>query len=212
MKCNMIAAATGLLFVGAGVATASVTDITEGEVDVGVNYADGAWDLHIHDEENEIEYEPGEAQFVGRFPSAGPFIFPAVENPALPFTGIGAEELAPGTFVGDTYTLNLVGLSGPGSFQLTRPDPLGVTVIWDSLDGLTPADSYGGIAGGHEHLNWVFSAPGEYLLTVQAQATLPGGVVTTSDPTVYTFQVLVPEPATLGAAAMVAGLVLRRRR
>src|SRR5688572_10129161 len=37
------------------------TLLTTEHVDVGLAFEDGAWDLHLHDETNDVEYGPGEA-------------------------------------------------------------------------------------------------------------------------------------------------------
>jgi surface-anchored protein len=210
--CKCVAVVCSAFLASSAAPVMALTDLTEGEIDVGVNYEDGAWDLHIHDETNEMEFAPDEARYVGTFPAGGPYVFPAVEDPMLPFVGIGAEELVAGTFVGDTVALKLVGLNGPGTFKLTRPGVFGLTTIYDTTDGLSVADVYAVAAGGHEHLNWEFSAVGVYTLTVEATATLPGGVLTSSGPVDYTFVVAVPEPTALAALTALAGVGLRRRR
>ncbi len=210
--CNMIACVTCLCFSATAVTSKAVVDIVSGEVDLGVNYAAGAWDLHIHDELNELEYAPDAARYVGRFPAGGPFVFPAVQNPGLPYIGIGAEELAAGTFVGDAFSLRLVAVTGPGTFELTKPDPFGVVSVMNSSDGLSAADTYAGISGGHEHFNWVFSAVGTYMLTFDASATLPGSIASSSGPVDFTFVVAVPEPTTLSAVAGGMLAITRRRR
>jgi hypothetical protein len=43
------------------IATLSVqaqTTLTTGHLDLGIAYENGGWDLHVHDELNDIEYEP----------------------------------------------------------------------------------------------------------------------------------------------------------
>lgn len=38
--------------------------LSHGHADVGIGYADGSWDFHVHDEEADIEYEPGQVVLV----------------------------------------------------------------------------------------------------------------------------------------------------
>lgn len=190
-----------------------VVDLTSGEVDVGINYdLVDAWDFHIHDEINELEYEPDEAQFVGRFDSTlSTFIFPQIEDPSLPYIGIGTEELQDGIFVNDEVTLKLVGLVGPGNFRLTQSDPLGGEIVYmDSSDGFA-TDAIVRLAGTHDHFNWEFSAIGTYTLEFEASGTLVGGGLT-SGRAAYTFVIAVPEPATLTLIAGAGALALFRRR
>ncbi len=195
-----------------------------GDVDVGLAYEGGAWDLHVHDETTDIEYEPGDAvlqagassettvpndpnfSFLGS-PGAPVWILPQTEDPSLLFLGIATEEIDPGTFVGDEITLTLSGVAGPGSFSLYQTDQFGVpTVFMDSSDGITAGDFTIRPTGGHEHFNWAFTAPGTYTVDLIASGTLAGGGgFTSSGPVGYTFEV-VPEPGTVGLL-IVAGLV-----
>ena len=39
---------------------AQPVNLSTGEVDIGLAFEAGAWDLHAHDETTDIEYEPGE--------------------------------------------------------------------------------------------------------------------------------------------------------
>jgi len=224
-------AVTLLAALGAAPALRATTVFTEGEIDVGIGYEAGAWDLHIHDEANDIEYEPGEGLFcvpasAARTVPADPafaflgaagstvYILPQIEIPGVPFVGIGADEVAAGDFQGDVVSLSLVGLTGPGDFSLFTVDGFGVpTVYWNSADGF--GDVLSVAAGGHAHYNWAFTAPGDYSVALQAFGVLADGTTTRSDIANYQFKV-VPEASTVLAGGVLAagalGLVLRRRR
>jgi surface-anchored protein len=228
MKTKLLLA--GLL--SAGLPTHGQTVLQNEHVDIGIAYEDGAWDLHIHDEDNDVEYEPGDAilqvnagaettvssnplfNFLGTAGSAT-WILPAVEDPSLLFLGFGAEEIESGLFVGDTLNMYLRGVSGPGEFALFDFDGLtgDPRVFMNSRDGFTAADLFVAPAGGHTHLNWAFSAPGTYTVSFEASGILAdGNVFTSSGPVDYTFHV-VPEPDTwalLGLGAL--GLVFCKAR
>jgi surface-anchored protein len=222
-----------LALVLAGLPAGAQTILSTEHVDVGVNYADGEWDLHVHDETNDAEYEPGDVilrvnaaaqttvpdnplfNFLGA-PGGPVWILPNTQNPDLLFLGIGAEELESGLFVGDSVTLRLHGLSGPGHFALFDFNSLGEPLaLMNSRDGFSAADAFTVIPGGHSDLNWAFSAPGLYTLSFEASGTLAdGNRFTSSGPVDYTFEV-VPEPGTWTLLALCLGgawLMARRRR
>jgi surface-anchored protein len=208
------------------------TVLSTEHVDIGVNYEDGAWDLHIHDETNDVEYEPGDAilrvnaealttvssnplfNFLGT-PGSPLWLLPNTQNPGLLFLGFGAEELASGLFVGDSVSLRLHSVSGPGEFAVFDFNSLGEPrVVMNSRDGFSAADTFAVVPGGHSDMNWAFSQPGLYTVNFEASGTLAdGGVFTSSGPVAYTFQV-VPEPSTWALMAMGLGgaWLLGRRR
>lgn len=210
---------------------AAPTILTEGEVDIGIAYENGAWDLHAHDEVNDVEYAPDEALFcvpaaAAQTVPADPafsflgaagstvYVLPQTEVAGLLFLGIGSEEIAPGDFQGDVLNLTLASLTGPGDFSLFTVDGFGVpTVYWNSADGL--GDTFVVPTGGHAHYNWGFTAPGDYSVGLQASGVLADGTTTVSDIANYQFKV-VPEASTVLAGGVLAagalGLVLRRRR
>jgi surface-anchored protein len=204
--------------------------LTSGHADVGVGYDLGAWDLHVHDEESNTEYEPGEVvlgvgetafntvpanpafSFLG---TAGSpiWVLPSAENPELLFLGLGTEELAPGLFVNNQVQLSLVNVSGPGDFFLYELNFLGAPLVrMNSRDGYSSTDAMTLLAGSHKHANWVFSALGDYEVTFQASGILDDGLNTLSlsDPVTYQFTV-VPEPGALALFALGGGLWLLRR-
>lgn len=133
-----------------------------GHADIGLAYEDGAWDLHVHDETNDTEYEPGGALlFVGpdaktvqpagsqwEFLGAGAgndlWVLPQNQNPNLLFLGVGTEEVEPGAFASYLETdprvnataawvrLTLRDVRGPGEFSVFQTDAFGNPIVWMS--------------------------------------------------------------------------------
>jgi surface-anchored protein len=220
-----------------GLASQAQTILTNQHADIGVTYEGGAWNLHIHNETEDIEYSPpsglaGAILQVGTVASgtvpANPlfsflgaagspvWILPNTQNPNLIFLGFGAEELETGLFVGDSVNMALSSISGPGEFAVFDFDFFGnPTALMNTRDGITAGDSVSLVAGAHNDLNWAFSAPGTYTVNFEASGTLvDGNVFTASGPVAYTFQV-VPEPSSMalaGVGALALLLVRKMRR
>ncbi|MGW6195781.1 choice-of-anchor M domain-containing protein [Kribbella sp. NPDC055110] len=181
--------------------------LDQGHVDVvGIAYENGAFDVHVHDEEHGVEYSPSEVELVAKPSSeiavpedpayrflgtAGSraWVLPQVQDPSLLWPGIGAEEIAPGVFAGDSLKVDVVGVSGPADVSIFTTDAFGApTVLADSGDGLP--DTINTTAGGHLHANWAFEAPGYYTLKVRVSGTLAAtGKHVTSGIATYCFKV-----------------------
>lgn len=210
--------------------------ITHSHVDIGFAYEDGAWDLHLHDETYDIEYSPpSEAvlfvsdagkttvpgspsfSFLG---SAGTpiWILPRNQNPALPFLGVGTEELEASDWVGAVVTLTLKAVAGPGEFAAWDSDSFGQpSVKFNTRDGLDAADHLTVLAESHAHYDWSFSAPGRYVLTFEGSGTHVVDGFVASGPVDYLVDVsftAVPEPEHYAAVLGVglAGFAMWRRR
>jgi surface-anchored protein len=182
--------------------------LDQGHVDViGIAFENGAFDLHVHDEEHAAEYAPEEVQLVakpgseiavpddpqyGFLGAAGDpvWVLPQVQNPDLLWPGIGTEEVEPGVFTGDALKVDIVGASGPADVSIFTTDAFGApTVLADSGDGLP--DRINTSAGGHLHANWAFEAPGTYKLKVRVSGTLAAtGKNVTSPIATYVFKVV----------------------
>lgn len=210
--------------------------LTEGHTDVGIDYDAGAnlWDLHIHDEVHGVEYSPPSDALLfvknsahGTVPTGIPWTFlgtagsdvwtlPKVQDPDLLFLGFGAEEIDTGIFQDDQFTMSLRAVSGPGTFVVYDTDSFGnPELLMSSRDGIDGSDAVLVPAGEHRHVNWAFSAPGDYVVTFDASGIRQAdSQFTDSGPVEYFFRVqAVPEP---GAAAIFglggALLAFHRRR
>jgi surface-anchored protein len=201
---------------------AHTATLSRGHVDVGVGYEAGEWDLHVHDEERDIEYEPDivvlevhghgmrkvpDDPRYGFLGKAGRpiWVLPEVEDHDLLFLGLAAEEVETGVFVDDQITLSLKSVTGPGEFFLYHTDALGTPVVsMNSADGVDEGDARMLVAGSHSHANWVFTSPGSYRIGLQASGVLTSdGSVSTSEIAEYRFEV---EPARLGGGHVDVGV------
>jgi surface-anchored protein len=181
--------------------------LATGHVDViGVAYEDGELDLHVHDEENDAEYQPGEVTlqalpaaettvpadpafgFLGA-PGDPVWILPQLENPDLLFAGLATEEIEAGDLAGDQVQVTLA-VIGPGDVAVYIEDELGLPseILFDTDDG--SRDMFTLTAGGHVHANWAFSEPGNYHWVVAATARDAATNAFVADAGIYHFQVL----------------------
>ncbi|MCS7091549.1 MAG: choice-of-anchor M domain-containing protein [Verrucomicrobiota bacterium] len=214
----LLTSAAGLL---AAVSLSGQTWLWHGHADLGVNYQNGVWELHIH-HGSLGKFEPEEVvlsvdviaasntvptgavwSFLG---SAGSpvWILPQNHDPNLLFLGLGAEELGTGVFTGDQVMLTLESVQGPGQFALYETDPFGTPQLFmNSGDGVDGNDRIPLTAGQHRHAHWAFTAPGSYQLSFVASGTLAaGGGFLASAPVAFRFEVApVPEP---GLAALLS--------
>lgn len=205
--------------------------ITSGHADIGVAYENSAWDLHVHDEVNDIEYEPGAAvfrldtnthitipanpaySFLGAAGNSA-WVLPQTQQDDKVFLGLGAEELSATDWNG-SIQLTLKGVAGPGSLAVWDNDAFGnPTVLLNSANGIDASEKLVLQPGGHTHLNWGFTAPGDYSVTFEASGTHIVDGVTSSGDATYQFSV-VPEPGPV-ALAMVgfaaAAIAFARKR
>lgn len=181
--------------------------LDEGHVDgPSIGYEAGEWDIHIHDEETDTEYEPecailkakDEAEtavpadpafsFLGS-PGDPVWILPQIEDPDLLYLGYATEEIDDTTFVDDEIDWTVVDVDGPGAFIVYTVDGFGSpTVLFNSNNPLPQTQTIP--TGTHAHANWAFTAPGTYTVTYKASGELEGGGgPTTSDEVEFTFQV-----------------------
>ena len=181
--------------------------IGPGHADVGINYEDGEWDLHIHDEETDSEYEPSGAAYyvapaaLGARPDGAEFDFigvaagqpfyrlPQSQNPELLLLGLGTEEMEPGTFEGGIVRARLLAVNGPGHFSVWRSTDDGPAVAFSTADGVTEADFVDLLEAAHADFNWGFTAAGRYEVTIEASGTLIGETEPTSGAATYYFVV-----------------------
>ena len=177
--------------------------LAEGDVDIGIAYEGDEFEPHIHDEEAELEYEPGQGLFhlrpIGLLarPDSPAFDFIGVpagadfyrfsQNPigGLLYLGFGAEELVNGVFANDEVTFRVLAVDGPGQISIWNNTDTGPQVLVATTDGLTAADQRPLVAGSHTHSNWGFSARGLYAVTVQFNGVLVDGTSKVSEPATY---------------------------
>jgi hypothetical protein len=211
------------------------TILTTEHVDIGVGYEGGDWDLHLHDEDNQVELEaddtlvyvgseakttqPGSStwSFLGAGAGNDVWILPQTQNNNLVFLGVAGEEIEAGVFDGNVVNLFLSAVrpgSGTGHFSIYSVDSFGApTVRMASSDGITSADVLPVPVGGHAHYNFAFTGTGIWEVDLFAQGSIGGNLVTSDVQTYYFGVEAVPEPATMSVLA-VAGLaaMLKRRR
>lgn len=217
MKLKNIIATAALAGLSLTQALAAPTIFSRGHTDVGIAFEGGAFDLHVHAEEYDLEAEPGAAvlrvlptaenaipsnpafSFLGA-PGAPVWILPQdggdAEAAGLLFLGIGSEEIAPGTFAGDLSMAltNVVFTPEPGAapgadFSVFTVNSSGIpSVLMSTHDGVDSADTTTFAPGGHAHVNWAFTQPGRYVVSFSVTGTPTGGAPVTSSAS-YTFVV-----------------------
>ncbi|MEV1155149.1 choice-of-anchor M domain-containing protein [Micromonospora chokoriensis] len=194
--------------VPAQAATTSVVAFNSGHLDlVDIAYEDGALEVGVHDEDNDVEYGADEVKlivkrqakvtvpadpafaFLGTPGVSTVWVLPQIENANLVWPGIAAEEIEAGVFAGDALTLSVKSVSGPGQLAIYTENAVGQpTILADSGDGLPDALTV--TAGDHTHANWAFDQAGSYKVTVRATGTLAAtGQRVTSEPATLRFTV-----------------------
>ncbi|MFO1487397.1 MAG: choice-of-anchor M domain-containing protein [Verrucomicrobiota bacterium] len=209
-----------------GLTSQAQSILYDGHTDVGIDYdsALNAWNLHVHHEVTDTEYSPPsdavlfvKNSALGTVPAGAPWSFlgaagsdlwilPKVQDPNLLFLGFGAEEIAAGTFLNDQFTMSLKGVTGPGNFAVFDTDSFDNPVVWmNSADGINGSDSRVLPSGDHSHVNWGFTAPGDYTVLFEASAfRASDSQFTTSGDVAYTFRVeAVPEPSPIAFASLI---------
>jgi surface-anchored protein len=206
------------------------TFLTSGHADIGIAYAAGLFDLHVHDGETDTEFSPPSGAVLvvgsaaqtttpGALSALAPvgsslWILPKTENPSLLFLGFGTEELTIADWTG-TLSLSLKSVSGPGNFGIYDVGTFGdIQLKMNSADGVTAGDSLSLVPGSHGHYNLTFTAPGDYTIGLEASGIHAVDGAVTSGTVNYSFTV-VPEPeeyAALAAAGLLGFAVWRRSR
>jgi surface-anchored protein len=130
--------------------------LTNEHADIGIGYAGGVWNLHVHDEDNDLEFDPADVllfvapeartsrpagsafDFIGVGAGENYWRLPQTQNPSLLFLGVSAGEVAPGTF-GSYNPFDESGGRVSGSGPWLRLDLLGISgpghfSVWQSTD------------------------------------------------------------------------------
>jgi surface-anchored protein len=196
----------------------------------GIAFSGGLWDIHIHNEELDQEFDPSTTlihvhdlhlqnrpagaqwDFLGPTPPAGqPMWFTSQTETDLAnklLLGLETAEVPNGVFVGDQITVSMLALRGPGHFSWYRTstgDPVtGTPTV--SLSSFAGPSSFVTDVGNHVDFSSAFSQPGFYEIDIQVSGNLVGGGTSESDVVTYNFLVsAVPEPGTLSLMAVAGG-------
>jgi surface-anchored protein len=189
-----------------------------GHVHVQIGFRDNTWDLHVYDfdsgrsEASEnvfgvglgarrpIPADPRFEAFLG--PAGGSvWILPQNEVEGLLNLGVGTTGIRAGVFESNMLRLVLRRLEGPGDFAVFSNGSLGEPVVHlASRDGISGTQDRLNVpaVSGHLHVNWAFTAPGDYVVGLGVEGRLvAGGVMTASETVEYRFRVEGPKPARL---------------
>jgi hypothetical protein len=214
-----------------------------GHGDIGAALTGGELELHYHFEDDAQgangtitagEYGPsafsiavpnpsvarpaGSAwDFLGA-PTDQVWFLPQSSDPDKPFLGFGLEDLTASDWNG-ALTWNLVGMTAPagGSFALWQNDAFGnPTAFMSTVDGISTADSFSQVAGGHEHFNLGFTREGIFELQFRISGT-HNTLGFLSNTATFAFVSGVPEPSSMAllgctGAGCIAGWWRRRGR
>lgn len=142
--------------------------------------------FHLTDRQRSTVPEAPGYDFIGE---AGSEIWLVQERyqPETLWAGWETETVPTGLFEGDTITLELNDVEGPGNVELFASSPMGAERLLSSSE--PSLRSMTEFAGAHSHANWVFTAPGDYALTFTASAKLPSGETVESEASTYCFTV-----------------------
>ncbi|GIJ49251.1 hypothetical protein Val02_61370 [Virgisporangium aliadipatigenens] len=124
----------------------------------------------------------------------GAQVIPLVENIALDVPWLGLAVRGSGAGRGATRAsevrLSATALEGPGRLAVYLTHALGEPQVYvDSADGLSTVDSAVLPPDAHTHVNWAFSAPGVYRVTLSAALSTPDGAWTPVGAGTFTFAV-----------------------
>ncbi|MFI2276294.1 MULTISPECIES: choice-of-anchor M domain-containing protein [Catenuloplanes] len=174
-----------------------------GHVDVGPRFRDGAFRVQIHDDEatppvwrspdeavirvrdtaaQEIPDDPAYA-FLGAPAGTSVHVLPQTQREDVVWLGWNTQD--PGLLerAGRGVTMNLRGVQGPGKLTVfLQSGTLGAPqVLWNSDDAYPQALWVD--RNTHTHANWVFGAPGVYLVALDVTAELADGGTATASTT-----------------------------
>ncbi|MET9253919.1 anchored repeat ABC transporter, substrate-binding protein [Streptomyces sp. NPDC003717] len=110
----------------------------------------------------------------------GANVIPLVEDIGLDVLWLGLRVRGEGEARGATRSsdilLSATDVQGPGDLVAYLTESLGrPETYFDSGDGLTAEDTTSLPPAAHTHLNWAFTEPGVYRLTLEAKLKNPGG-------------------------------------
>ncbi|PJJ55682.1 choice-of-anchor M domain-containing protein [Compostimonas suwonensis] len=178
-------------------------ELGHGHVDLGPRFVDGQWRLQAHDDSAEppvwrslddVVLRVGDAAlltvpddpayaFLGLPAGAQVHVVPQTQDPDVVWVGWNTQDPAVMAAIDRGVTLGVTQVEGPGELVVyLQSGNLGEPqVLWDSTKAM-PQDVWVDVDT-HTHANWVFSAPGVYLVGVRVAAELASGESVASDAT-----------------------------
>jgi putative ABC transporter-associated repeat protein len=167
--------------------------LTSGHADIGPRVIDGAWRVQVRDDTTKpptwrdtddvvvhaldatrTTVPTGEAYTFLGTPGADVWVLPQVQRQDVVWLGWNTQDPSVATAIRRELTWRVHRVDGPGAFVLFLTGNFGAPeVVFDSRRPL-PQDS-GVEANTHVHGNWVFTAPGTYLIDVEMSATSQQG-------------------------------------
>ena len=171
------------------------TEISAGHVDMGPRFNNGKFELMLHDDHretpvwrsmDEVIYRGSDQailevpndprySFVGAPAGSKVYVIPQTEAKGVIWPGWTTQDPHLVSKLNRGVNLTLEQVSGPGTFSLYLENGnfSAPQVLWSSTK--SEPQKLWVEKNTHTHANWVFTAPGEYLLKVTASAELSDG-------------------------------------
>ena len=171
------------------------TEISAGHVDMGPRFNNGKFELMLHDDHgetpvwrslDEVIYRGSDQailevpndprySFVGAPAGSKVYVIPQTETKGVIWPGWNTQDPQLVSKLNRGVNLTLEQVSGPGTFSLYLENGnfSAPQVLWSSTK--SKPQKLWVEKNTHTHANWVFTAPGEYLLKVTASAELSDG-------------------------------------
>jgi surface-anchored protein len=171
--------------------------LSAGHVDIGPRFVDGEWRVMVHDDTTQsvwrhpeetvlrvadaamlqVPDDPAYA-FLPAEPGADVYVVPQTQDPDVVWVGWNTQDPEVMETIDRGVTMTLTGVQGPGELvvYLQSGDFAEPKVLWDSTAEPNPVWVD---VNTHTHANWVFSAPGVYLVRVEIRADLVDGSAAT---------------------------------
>ena len=175
------------------------TEISAGHVDMGPRFNNGKFELMLHDDHgetpvwrslDEVIYRGSDKailevpndprySFVGAPAGSKVYVIPQTETKGVIWPGWNTQDPQLVSKLNRGVNLTLEQVSGPGAFSLYLENGnfSAPQVLWSSTK--SEPQKLWVEKNTHTHANWVFTAPGEYLLKVTASAELSDGSTVT---------------------------------
>ena len=174
-------------------------EISAGHVDMGPRFNNGKFELMLHDDHgespvwrslDEVIYRGSDKailevpndprySFVGAPAGSKVYVIPQTETKGVIWPGWNTQDPQLVSKLNRGVNLTLEQVSGPGTFSLYLENGnfSAPQVLWSSTKN--EPQKLWVEKNTHTHANWVFTAPGEYLLKVTASAELSDGSTVT---------------------------------